>query len=66
MKDDEQGMSNHSSCNIEAHSHMRVLSSKLDFDAKFKLGIDFSKNIPCHVAKLSWLSLPSSHVQLAK
>jgi hypothetical protein len=35
-----QGMSNQSSCNIELYPHMRVLSSKLDFAAKFKLGVD--------------------------
>ena len=55
-----QGRSNQSSCNIESHP------SKPDFIAKFKLGIDFSKNISCHVAKLFWLSLPLRHAQFAK
>jgi hypothetical protein len=56
-----QGMSNQSLCNIELHS------SNLNFFCKIQAwGIDFHKHISCHVATLSWLSLPLIHAQFAK
>ena len=50
------------------HIHRRILSSKLDF-AFYKIqvwGMKFFKNISCHVANLSWSSLPSRCARLAK
>jgi hypothetical protein len=55
-----QGMSNQSLCNIELHS------SNLKFCKIQAWGIDFHKYISCHVATLSWLSLPLRHAQFAK
>jgi hypothetical protein len=55
-----QGMSNQSLCNIELHS------SNLNFCKIQAWGIDFYKYISCHVATLSWLSLPLRHAQFAK
>jgi hypothetical protein len=51
------GMSNQSLCNIESHS------SNLDFCKIQAWGIHFHNNISCHVATLSWLSLPLRHAE---
>ena len=62
-----QGMSNQLSCNIESHSHMRVLSSKQDSALQnSSVGDELLWKILCHVANLSLLFLPLGCAQLAK
>jgi len=56
----------HKVCQTNHYATLNYIHPNLIFAKIQAWGIDFHKNISCHVATLYWLSLPLRHAQFAK